>query len=159
MVASLVRKAAAIWSVVRPHTARSVSAIWASRVSADAAGEDHARSSSSADSVAEKWSLAVAASSASFCCPARSRRSRSRALRRPWWPASLPGWAAAGRHAVPDRLDERFLHSLFGQPHVAEPRGQRGPDAPRLGPVEPLELGCVHLVRPGILRRGQLRRR
>jgi hypothetical protein len=56
--------------------------------------------------------------------------------------------AAVGRDlAVPpvlDRLDEGVLYRILGQPHVAEPRGQRGPYPGRLGPVDPLELRRLH---------------
>ena len=83
MAGSATRKAAAIWAVVRPQTARRVRAICDSRGSA---GWQQAKtmpsSSSSSVSVPSHASVIVAASSTSLSCPARARRSRSIALRR-----------------------------------------------------------------------------
>jgi hypothetical protein len=45
---------------------------------------------------------------------------------------------------VLEGLDERVLDGVGGQPDVADPRGQRGGDAGRFGPVDPLELSRVH---------------
>jgi hypothetical protein len=44
---------------------------------------------------------------------------------------------------VLDGLDERVLHGVGGEPHVADPCGERGGDPRRLGPVDPLELSRV----------------
>ena len=83
MAGSVARNEAAISAVVRPHTARRVSAICDSRGSA---GWQQAKimpsRSSPAASVPSQLSVKVAASKASFSCPAWSRRSRSMALRR-----------------------------------------------------------------------------
>src|SRR6185437_10320446 len=55
--------------------------------------------------------------------------------------------ARVGRRRVPpvlEGLDERVLDGVRGQPDVADPRGQRGGDAGRFGPVDALELSLVH---------------
>ena len=54
--------------------------------------------------------------------------------------------ARVGRRRVPpvlEGLDERVLDGVGGQPDVADPRGQRGGDPGRFGPVDPLELRRV----------------
>jgi hypothetical protein len=45
---------------------------------------------------------------------------------------------------VLEGLDERVLDGVGGQPDVTDPRGQRGGDAGRFGPVDALELSLVH---------------
>jgi len=56
---------------------------------------------------------------------------------------------------VLEGLDERVLDGVGGEPHVTDPRGQRGGDPGRFGPVDPLELSRVH----GLAGAVRLRRR
>src|SRR5580692_4101221 len=121
MAGSATRKAAAIWAVVRPQTARRVRAICDSRGSA---GWQQAKtmpsSSSSSVSVPSATLSMVAASSASFSGPAQPVDGLAAGG------GGQPA-AAVGRDlAVPpvlDGLDEGVLNGVFGQAHVAEPRG------------------------------------
>ena len=93
MAGSATRNAAAICAVLKPQTARRVSAICDSRGSA---GWQQAKiipsSSSSAPSVPSQLVSMVAASSASLSCPARARRRRSMAFRRAVVASQPPGF-------------------------------------------------------------------
>ena len=172
MVGSLTRNAAAIWSVVRPQTARRVSATCASGAQRGvAAGEGQAQQLIVGLPVRSPASAALPGSGRPR--PGRpgtrgSVTASSASLRRTDLVAAEPveGLAAGGggqpaagvggdpvARPVLDRLDERVLHRVLGQADVAGARGQGGPDPGRLLLVGALKRLRCRVHGPSLPRR------